>query len=529
MRLTSSTTVMNYRKPPRDPYSSVLGYSTRGHGGGDYDTNTDTTTTTTRIKLEPERQQSNDSSTEFSGTNQDEGDDERLAEATRRILDTSLHPLGSLTHRDAALVNELMQTWSKHQRGSSAVMVERLLKRLVDELVTHTAANHNNKTTVPTTIKITVDDHYKCILEAWTRTGGVAAAERAASIHRGLVEQRGRGVGPTVETYNLLLRAWKHAASADDDPQQARVVQEAEGILREMEEESGIQPNSVMITTVLEIYSRQLRPRADDATKDKMVRRCEELVDRIVHHSNNSTDQQQEPQRPNNHNGYVYLYAALQTVYARSRLVDAVDRSERILQRMLLDSDDNPLAKPHVVNYNAVLNALSKQKPHRDHALRANNLLQRMELAAEQSGYPVEPDRVSYALAILTCARCKVDWNAALLAEEILERLEARAAAEHRQRERVSSVAGAGRVTPLQAETFNVVLTALSQCAGQQPRDAPERALRILQRMEGHYQSTGDAAVRPNVRSWNGTLCVCARMSLSLVSNCIVFFWNAAG
>ena len=414
-----------------------------------------------------------------------------------------------------------MHTWSRrssHGSGSAAaVTVERLLKRLVDEL-TH-AANHNTKTALSEPIVIiTVDHHYRCVLEAWARTGGVAAAERAASIHRGLVEQHRRGgdnvLGPTVETYNLLLRAWKHAASSknDDDPP-ARVVQEAEDILREMKEESDIQPNAVTITTVLEIYAQQLRQRADDETKAGMVQRCEELVDRIVHHSstcNTSTDQQQQQEEPqlNDHSGYVYRYAALQTVYARSRLPDAVARSERILQRML-DNDDNTLAKPHVVHYNAVLNALSKQPPHRDHALRANQLLHRMELDEAQGGYPVEPDRVSYALAILTCAKSKGDWDAAILAEDILERLEARAAAEHRQRLKVSSVAGTGRVTPLQAETFNVVLTALSQCAGgrQPPRDAPQRALRILQRMEQHSQSTGDAAVRPNVRSWNGTFC----------------------
>ena len=63
-----------------------------------------------------------------------------------------------------------------------------------------------------------------------------------------------------------------------------------------------------------------------------------------------------------------------------------------------------------------------------------------MELPASQGGYDVEPDRMSYALAILTCVRCPEEYGICK-AEEILLKMEARAREDEKKRRAISSAA----------------------------------------------------------------------------------------
>jgi len=156
-------------------------------------------------------------------------------------------------------------------------------------------------------------------------------------------------------------------------------------------------------------------------------------------------------------------------------------------------------AKPNCINFNAVLNACSRT-PSRASAKLAHDILRKMELPVFKGGYDVEPDRLSYALAILACSRCPDEVYAARKSEENLEKMEARAKTEAQKREEVSSAAPPS--VTLDIECFNVVLTAISKC---RQRDGPERAFRIIRRME-QYADSGQEALRPNTRSWNGVL-----------------------
>jgi pentatricopeptide repeat protein len=142
----------------------------------------------------------------------------------------------------------------------------------------------------------------------------------------------------------------------------------------------------------------------------------------------------------------------------------------------------------------------ASRSPTRASAELADALLTRMELPVDEGGYDVEPDRLSYALTILACARCPDDLYAAERAQAILEKMEVRARWEERKRQEVSSAAPA--VVSLDLECFNVVLTALSKSRN---REAPVRAVNILRRMEQYYRE-GYEAIRPNVRSWNAVL-----------------------
>jgi len=110
-----------------------------------------------------------------------------------------------------------------------AIMVELLLKRIVDDV------NHGNDDVEVTTKMYTIS------IDAWSKVGGVRAAERAQDIHDALVKiSRGGGGGddddgddeecvapPSTVSYNALLNAWSKSRSPD-------APQRVESILREM-------------------------------------------------------------------------------------------------------------------------------------------------------------------------------------------------------------------------------------------------------------------------------------------------------
>ena len=180
-------------------------------------------------------------------------------------------------------------------------------------------------------------------------------------------------------------------------------------------------------------------------------------------------------------------------------------KAYEILKQMLkLYENGDIFAKPNCLNYNAVLNAASRT-PSLESAKLAHDMLRKMELPVSKGGFDVEPDRLSYALTILACSRCPYVGYAAQRAEENLEKLEARAKMEAQKREEVSSAAPPS--VTLDIESFNVVLTAISKC---RQRDGPERALRIIRRME-QYANSGQETLRPNTRSWNAVLNSIAR------------------
>jgi pentatricopeptide repeat protein len=129
-------------------------------------------------------------------------------------------------------------------------------------------------------------------------------------------------------------------------------------------------------------------------------------------------------------------------------------------------------------------------------------MLEKMELPVEDGGYDVEPDRLSYALTILACSRCPDATFGSTIALANLEKMESRALLEERKRQQVSSAAPPS--VSLDAECFNVVLTALSKSRSQ---EAVPRMLEIVERMEGYANSSdGNKYIRPTIRSWNAVL-----------------------
>jgi hypothetical protein len=148
-----------------------------------------------------------------------------LEQATEEVLDKSRIPLGQLTSDDVESISVLMANWAKRKSTQSAIQVETLLKRVVDD---HNYGNSSVKVTTRM---------YTMAIDAWAKTGGKEAAERASAIHRHMVEQYkitgDTNIKPSTISYNAVINAWSKSGLNNMEEAALR----AEGILNEMLEE----------------------------------------------------------------------------------------------------------------------------------------------------------------------------------------------------------------------------------------------------------------------------------------------------
>lgn len=148
-----------------------------------------------------------------------------LEQATEEILDKSRIPLGQLTLDDVETISSLMANWARRKSTQSAIQVEILLKRVVDD------HNYGNSSVRVTTRM------YTMAIDAWAKTGGKEAAERASAIHRHMVEQYRNtcdvNIKPSTISYNAVINAWSKSGLQNMEEAAVR----AEGILNEMLDE----------------------------------------------------------------------------------------------------------------------------------------------------------------------------------------------------------------------------------------------------------------------------------------------------
>jgi pentatricopeptide repeat protein len=279
-------------------------------------------------------------------------------------------------------------------------------------------------------------------------------------------------IAPSTVSFNTMLNAWAKSA----DPASLEMAEDLFEDMLDWDDDLA-RPDVLTFSTMLDVYSRS---RDSDAVEK--AERLFQFMSRLGVQRN------------------VYTFSALQNVYARSGREDAPEQCQRILDRMIQQYKHGDMfAKPNCINYNAVLCAMSRTKT-KAAAVEAYAFLEKMERPDFDGGFDVEPDRLSYALAILACARCPDIVYGAERAERLLEKMEERAKKEARRRKEISSAAPPS--VTLDLESFNVVLTAISKS---RTPDAVRRTIQIVKRMES-YASKGDKEIMPNTRSWNAIL-----------------------
>lgn len=218
----------------------------------------------------------------------------------------------------------------------------------------------------------------------------------------------------------------------------------------------------------------------------------------------------------------MYTYSACINAFAKSNEPDAPIQAEALLKGMKMSYEAGDMdVKPNVVNYNSVINAWGRCKS-AGAAERALYILNTMESEG------VEPDALSYSLVVSAWAH-NSQPNATKQAEVALLEMEKWAKAknaaideafdngisdhtssngQYNKDSNTPSSLPAIRVH-LDVECYNTVLIALSR---RQEKDAPDRALAILHRMQ-YLADHGFETVRPNAKSWNSVLNTLSRAS----------------
>ncbi|CAJ1954430.1 unnamed protein product [Cylindrotheca closterium] len=400
--------------------------------------------------------------------------EEWLEQATATVLDLERLPLGSLTPEDISSISGIMSAWVKRCSVKACLTVEQLLKRVVDDM------RANNPDAYVTARMYTI------AIDAWGKSGANGAAERAQTIHDGMIamynETGNEKLAPTTMSFNTLMNAWVKCTNPSAAPISAERV--LEQILAWGD--NGIRPDPFSFSTVIDAYSRSGLPNATQRAEELF-----QMMDTIN-------------VKPN-----VFTYAALQNVYARSGKRDAPNKTLGVLHRMLdAYNEGDAYAKPNVVSYNSVLSAYSRT-PSIESAKKAYEFFLNMEKSPENGGWDVELTRLSYSLAILACTRCHDSSLGADLGERILIKMERRAIEEEEKRKEVSSAAPAS--VTLDFESFNVVVFALSKSRA---KDAATRLLKIVDRMQ-KYVEEGHIHITPNIRTWNAVLLGVARSNVA--------------
>jgi pentatricopeptide repeat protein len=331
-------------------------------------------------------------------------------------------------------------------------------------------------------------------MDAWAKSGIDGSAERAQAIHDNMIrmhmETGDPEIAPHVVSYNTLLSAWTKAPL----PYAAAHLEQAERVLQEMihawnvQGKTELKPDATTFAHLIHGYSNEAVPNIERALQ--LFQQMDELEIEKTY----------------------YIYGALQNTYARSQLPDAPFQTMTLLQEMLNNlrqSDGTNLwLKPTVINFNTVLNACSRS-PSIAAAHMAKDLLDKMDMSVDEGGYDVDPDRLSYVMALYSCASCPNEIIGAPMAQEILQKMERRAMAEMKQQRDSQSMAPL-RVT-LGTEGYNAVLSAWARSGLPQ---SVTKTLEIIERMKMLASQEGFDDVWPNRRSYNSVLNAMVRTTM---------------
>jgi hypothetical protein len=333
---------------------------------------------------------------------------------------------------------------------------------------------------------------YIMLLDAYANSRDENAGQLAEGFLR---HMKVTGVTPGTLCYNIAIKAWmyskrgresaEHADRILDEMQapkdivtyatvisawaisgmRSHAVSRAEELLRAIEETPGLEPNTVVLNTVMSAWVRSKNPAA--------INRTQELLE----HMEASTQTPPDLISYNTH------------LHALSSHADKRPGSAERAHDLLLNLEKRYAAReipfaPNLFTYNIVIEAWSKSR-HPNAAWKAVEVLRK--LISQNNGRG--PDTFSYNQALSALSRSNKP-GAALLAEELLNCME-EAYKLRVHRNAIPDVTG---------YTSAIVAWSRSNEA-----DAAERAERILSRMKERY-AAGEHYLKPNRMIFNSLI-----------------------
>lgn len=323
-----------------------------------------------------------------------------LEERTRRLLYASPPWSTAETFEEA---QDAIIGWSHRHSRKAALMVERLIRRVVQEqilVVEVDKAVADSSSSSPSVVDMSL--MYTAAIRGWTNSGERGAAAQRAEDILDAMQQRYMdgvdGIKPEIEAYNLVLMAYARSELLEA-PQKALKVLEK---LHEWNASGAtdIAPNKESYATVLKAFAKTGKPDAPFHVK-RLLEHLEGLAQ----------DEGFKSVRPDYmcHGAYV------------SALIDAMDRdhitgeeaaieAEAYVYELLASPYED--ARPDAWIFTMVLAAWSKSGS-KDMCERAESLLQVFEDYYERSGRSekTRPNTVSYNFMLACYSRSSLLGN----------------------------------------------------------------------------------------------------------------------
>jgi hypothetical protein len=351
---------------------------------------------------------------------------------------------------------------------------------------------------------------YNIAIKAWTRTRrGRESAEHADQIMEQMQAPK------DIVTYATVISAW--AASG----MRSHAVSRAEELLRAIQETPALEPNTIVLNTVMSTWVKSKNPAAVNRTEE-LLQHMEasrltppDLISYNTHihalsiHAKRSGYAQKAhdmllaleeryqkgeiPFRPN-----LFTYNLVIDAWSKSRDPNAAWKAVQVLRKMI----DEKTPDPDTFSFNQVISALSRSAiPKAPHL--AEELLQYQEDAYKLKIHRnAKPDVIGYTSAIVAWARSR-DPDAAERAERLLNRMKNQYAS---------------------GETYlkpnRMSYNSLIDCWARSGRGTlgARKAEALLQEME-ELSVSGDDSVAPNLVTYNAVLNAWARSGTRCCGN----------
>jgi hypothetical protein len=373
-----------------------------------------------------------------------------------------------------------MEAWSQRPNRKSSVILEKLLRRVVEEKISGNAD----------AVGLDMTAMYTAVIRNWAKSGEKGAAQRAEEILDNMQSAYEDGDGslkPNIETFNAVLLAYAQFQE-DDAPQQAmRVLQKLHDLIHEGR--TDVMPNTESYAAILRAYSAV-------GKKDAHI-----LVLQLINRMEELSKEGFPSVRPDYKCHKVYI-GALSRAITRGYVPgpEYAKKAESYLQEMMASPDEN--SRPDVYSFNMLISAWSNSGDW-ETTDRAEALLAQLEAYHVASGYSekTEPNTNTYNCLIACYSRSTIQ-DKAERAHAVLERM------------KIMVEEGFESRRP-DAVTYNTVMNAYAKS---KQLDAPQQVESLLQEMYHLYETTGRRGLKPSSRTLN--TCVSYHYVYDIVMAC---------
>jgi hypothetical protein len=254
-------------------------------------------------------------------------------------------------------------------------------------------------------------------------------------------------------TYSTVISAWGASGM------RLHAVARAEELLRVIEETPNLQPNTIVLNTILSTWVKSRNPTA--------INRTAELLQYMETSSS-------APPDLISYNTHLHALATYTRIRPRCG-----QRANQLLEYLEEKSRNGEIKfRPNLFSYNCVIDAWSRSQDHDDYAWNALNVLMKLIHVGDSP----KPDAYSFNQVLTALARCTRSGSTQH-AEQLLDNME--------DVYKIYDVV-----------SYAAVITALAR-SGEE--DAAERGERLLERVKAHYAG-GKSWMRPNNILYNAVI-----------------------